>query len=123
MKKTHIFPFMIAYADTDAGGIAYHARYIEIAERARMDLFSGIDDPDGGFVIKKLSVEYKKPLRLGDRFNVETIFTGRTAATADVRQTFVKDGEVMAILTGTAVYVDALIRPKKLTPAWMEYIG
>ena len=27
----HIFPFSIAYADTDAGGIAYHDRYIVIA--------------------------------------------------------------------------------------------
>lgn len=113
---------MVAYADTDAGGIVYHARYVEIAERARMDLFSGVDDPDGGFVIKKLQVEYIKPLRLGDRFVVETIFTGHTAATADVRQTFVKDGETMAVLTGTAVYVDANIRPKKLTSVWMEYI-
>ncbi|GEM_PF-2285645 len=38
MPKIHKFPFAIAYADTDAGGIVYHGRYIEIAERARMDL-------------------------------------------------------------------------------------
>lgn len=34
MSKIHKFPFAIAYADTDAGGIVYHGRYIEIAERA-----------------------------------------------------------------------------------------
>ena len=29
------FPFSIAYSDTDAGGIVYHGRYIEIAERLK----------------------------------------------------------------------------------------
>ena len=38
MTKTHIFNFAVAYADTDAEGIMYHARYIEGAERARSDL-------------------------------------------------------------------------------------
>ena len=28
--KTYTFPFAIAYADTDAGGIAYHGRYIDV---------------------------------------------------------------------------------------------
>ena len=39
--RTYTFPFAIAYADTDAGGIAYHGRYIEIAERARMNILCG----------------------------------------------------------------------------------
>jgi len=29
------FLYRIAYSDTDAGGIVYHARYFEIAERSR----------------------------------------------------------------------------------------
>ena len=39
--KVHVFPFTIAYADTDAEGIVYHARYLEIAERARMNWLRG----------------------------------------------------------------------------------
>ena len=30
----------VSYADTDAGGVVYHGRYIEMAERARNPLFA-----------------------------------------------------------------------------------
>ena len=45
--KVHKFPFTIAYADTDAEGIVYHARYLEIAERARMNWLRGHVTVDG----------------------------------------------------------------------------
>jgi acyl-CoA thioester hydrolase len=116
MKKPHIFNFRIAYADTDAGGIVYHARYVEIAERARMDMFSAVkdDNQSGGFVIRELNVKYLKPLRLGDNVRIETRLTGRGAATMNAEQKFLKDGEEYAILTGTAVYVNKDIRPARI---------
>ena len=120
--KLHKFDFRICYADTDAGGIVYHARYIEIAERARMDLFSGVNDTDGGFVIKKLMIEYIKPLRLNDIVTVETRFIGHTAATMDIEHKFVKDGEVYTTITGTAVYVTRDLKPIRLSDAWLDYV-
>jgi acyl-CoA thioester hydrolase len=116
----HIFNFAIAYADTDAGGIVYHARYIEIAERARMDLFSDVSDPDGGFVIRDLSIKYMKPLHLGDRFTVETCFTGHTAATFRVEQKFVMNGEIYAIMTGAAAYVNKALKPVRIPEIWLK---
>ena len=80
--KTYTFPFAIAYADTDAGGIAYHGRYIEITERARMNILRGIKFPDGdvGFVIRDLSIRYVRPLFLGDEFVFEKTVTKFGAA-------------------------------------------
>ena len=49
MTKAHIFNFTVAYADTDAEGVMYHARYIEVAERARSNWSKGIVLPDGDF--------------------------------------------------------------------------
>ena len=51
--NTHEFPFTIAFADTDAQGMVYHARYIEIAERARMNWLRGTLPAKGdiGFVL------------------------------------------------------------------------
>jgi len=120
--KPHIFPFMIAYADTDAGGIVYHARYVEIAERARMNWLRGAIPPDGdiGFVIKEISVKYKRPLRLGDEFIVETRASDIGAASLSVEQKFVKDNEIYAILTGKAAYIGADLRPKRMPD---EYIA
>ena len=58
--KVHKFPFTIAYADTDAEGIVYHARYLEIAERARMNWLRGRVVPNGdvGFVVRELNIKY-----------------------------------------------------------------
>jgi acyl-CoA thioester hydrolase len=118
--KPHIFNFQIAYADTDAGGIVYHARYVEIAERARMNALKDINDPNGGFVIRELSIKYIKPLRLSDDFNVETTFEKSGAATMAIEQKFVKDNEIYAILTGTAVYVNKDLKPSRLPDIWLN---
>ena len=114
--KTYKFPFAIAYADTDAGGIAYHGRYIEIAERARMNILRGVKFPDGdvGFVIRDLNIRYIKPLFLGDEFVVETTVTKFGAASMSVEQKFVKDDEICAILSGTAAYIGANMMPKRI---------
>lgn len=114
--KTHKFPFSIAYADTDAGGIVYHGRYIEIAERARMDVLQGIKYPDGdiGFVVRDLNIRYIKPLFLADRVVVETAVTKIGAASLSVEQKFVKNGEICAILYATAAYIGANLMPKRI---------
>jgi len=121
--KPHIFPFAIAYADTDAGGIVYHARYIEIAERARMNWLRDavVPDTDIGFVIKELSVRYIRPLRLSDEFVVETTVTGAGAASLQIEQKFVKSGEIYAILTGTAAYIGKDMKPKRIPEDWKKY--
>ncbi len=115
----HKFPFMIAYADTDAGGIVYHGRYIEIAERARMDMLRGIVWPreDVGFVVRDLQMRYIKPLLLADEFIVETTLPKMGAASVSFEQKFVKDGEIYAILTGTAAYIGGDMRPKRIPDA------
>ncbi len=117
MNKTHKFKFSVAYADTDAGGIMYHGRYIEIAERARMNWLGKNARPnptDVGLVIRNLAIQYKRPLFLADDFVVETIVTGVGAASVSVEQKFVKNGEICAILNGTAAYLDATGRPARL---------
>lgn len=115
--KPHLFPFSIAYADTDAGGIVYHARYVEIAERARMLWLNNKVPTNGdiGFVIRELVMKYKKPLKLADQFVVESRLLDVGNASLKVEQKFVKDGEVHAILLGTAAYIGADMKPKKIS--------
>lgn len=120
--KIHKFPFAIAYADTDAGGIVYHGRYIEIAERARMNILRGIRFPDGdvGFVVRNLSIRYIHPLFLADTVVVETTVTKLGAASLSVEQKFVKDGVICAILSGTAAYIGANMQPKRIPDSVAE---
>ena len=114
--KTHIFPFTIAYADTDAEGIVYHARYLEIAERARMNWLRGKLNADGdvGFVVRELNIKYIQPLRVADEFVVETAMTDVGMASVRVEQKFVKDGIISAIINLKVAYLGADMRPKKI---------
>ncbi|MBQ4070376.1 MAG: thioesterase family protein [Alphaproteobacteria bacterium] len=114
--KTHVFPFTIAYADTDAEGIVYHARYLEIAERARMNWLRGhvVVGDDIGFVIRELNIKYLQPLRAADDFVVETRMTDIGAAIVKIEQKFVKDGNDCAIINLKVVYLGADMRPKRI---------
>lgn len=120
--KSYIFPFAIAYADTDAEGIVYHGRYIEIAERARMHMLRGIVVPDGdvGWVIRELNVKYILPLRLADEFVVESQIIKFGAASMQIEQKFVKDGEIYAIINVNVAYIGANMRPARIPSQIIE---
>jgi len=112
--KSFSFPFSIAYSDTDAGGIVYHGRYIEIAERARMDMMRGLDTDNGGFVVRELSIKYLLPLHLADDIVVETEIVNVGGASMDLQQKFVHDGAICAIMNITVVYIGADMRVKRI---------
>ena len=114
--KMHIFPFTVAYADTGAEGIVYHARYLEIAERARMNWLRGrvVVGDDIGFVIRELNIKYIQPLRVADDFVVETQMTDVGSAIVKIEQKFVKDGIICAIIDIKVAYLGANMRPKRI---------
>ena len=116
MSKMHLFPFTIAYADTDAEGIVYHARYLEIAERARMDWLCGklnVGD-DIGFVVRELNIKYFRPLCVADILVVESQMVDVGAAVVKIEQKFVKEDAVCAIINLKVAYLGADMRPKRI---------
>ena len=120
--KTHTFPFSIAYADTDAEGIVYHARYLEIAERSRMNWLRGItyENNDIGFVVRELNIKYLQPLKLADDFVVETKITDTGLVSVKVEQKFVKDGNVCAIINLKVAYLGADMRLKQIPDGFIS---
>ena len=116
MSKSHIFNFSVAYADTDAFGIMYHARHIEVAERARSNWSKNIVIPDGnaGFVVRELDIKYMHPLLLNDEFVVETRPVKIGVASMTIEQKFVKGDEICAIMHITIAYLGANMRPKAI---------
>ena len=116
MTKPHIFNFAVAYADTDAEGVMYHARYIEVAERARSNWSKGmvIPDEDTGFVARELNIKYMHPIFLNDEFTVETVALKIGGASMVIEQKFVKSGEVCAIMNITIAYLGSDLHPKAI---------
>ena len=114
--KIYKFPFSIAYSDTDAGGIVYHGRYIEIAERARMDMMRGIKMPseDIGFVVRSLDIKYMSPLKLADDIVVQTEITNVGAVSMELQQKFVHGDVICAIMNITVAYLGSDMKLKSI---------
>ena len=78
-----LYRHSVAYADTDAGGIVYHGRYLEIAERARNRIlyeagftYSGIARQWGVmFVVRNVEMTFHAPAALDDELVVATSLT------------------------------------------------
>jgi acyl-CoA thioester hydrolase len=125
MEKTHIFNFTVAYADTDAEGIMYHGRYIEIGERARTNWSKNVVIPDGdlGFVVRELNIKYSNPLLLGEDFQVHTTPIKIGAASMVIEQKFVKDDKICAIMNITIAYIGGNMRPKAMPDSIVKMLG
>ena len=67
----------ITYQDTDIGGLVYHARYLDYAEKGRCkiltDLFGKINCQENTqWVVSSLEIKYINPSTLGDIILVKT---------------------------------------------------
>ncbi len=77
---THTIPIRIYYENTDAGGVVYHAQYINFGERARAEYLRDIGFQSSDiarelnvhFVVRHLEVDYLKPAFLDDLLSCQT---------------------------------------------------
>ncbi len=71
---------LVAYADTDAGGVMYHGRYVELAERSRLLALHQLGwsmerlQQELGVVpvVHKLQANFRRPARLEQWLDVAT---------------------------------------------------
>ncbi|MFM7692309.1 MAG: YbgC/FadM family acyl-CoA thioesterase, partial [Alphaproteobacteria bacterium] len=107
MSGPHLWPVRVYFEDTDAGGVAYHARYLHWAERARTEALRAMGLPHqemitrhGVFlVVRRLEVEYFKPALLDESVVVETHIRRVTGVQVLLRQIVRReDAEVLAVL-------------------------
>ncbi len=101
--KTFIYTERVYLSDTDAQGIAYHASYLNFAEHARSEVArecgSGAISGENGFVVKSLTIDYRKPALLDEVVTVESSVSELGAVSLVFHQV-VKNpaGEVCAVL-------------------------
>ncbi|MFA7666798.1 MAG: YbgC/FadM family acyl-CoA thioesterase [Burkholderiaceae bacterium] len=69
----------VYYEDTDAGGIVYHANWLRWFERVRTDWLRALGvvhsrmlaETGVGFVVRDLSIDYRRPARLDEELLVD----------------------------------------------------
>jgi acyl-CoA thioester hydrolase len=88
-----MFTWHVSFADTDAGGIVYHTKYLEIAERARAAWLraNGLSnksllEQNVLFTVTKLECHFRKPAYLDSVLTVTTRITTISGAQIHLEQ-------------------------------------
>jgi len=76
--KVFALPVRVYFQDTDAGGVVYHASYVNFMERARTEWLRTHGYSNAGlmkefgvvFVVRSLKLDYLKPALLDDLLSV-----------------------------------------------------
>jgi len=98
------FPVRIFYEDTDAGGVVYHSNYLKFCERARTEWLRHLNvgrerlQNDFGlmFVVRRATIDWRRPSRLDDLLMVETRILGIGKVRMTLRQTIHRDETLIA---------------------------
>jgi acyl-CoA thioester hydrolase len=90
-RKVFSWPVRVYFQDTDAGGVVYHANYLNFMERARTEWLRTFGYSNAGlmkelgvvFVVRSLKLEYLKPALLDDLLVVTALIKdiGRSRVT------------------------------------------
>jgi len=97
-------PIRVYFQDTDAGGVVYHASYVNFLERARTEwLRDGCGFSNGGlmnefgvvFVVRKLELDYLRPALLDDLLTVTAQIKDAGRARVALRQKVLRGEETL----------------------------
>jgi acyl-CoA thioester hydrolase len=115
-ESEFILPVRVYYEDTDAGGVVYHATYLNYFERGRTELLRSlgfeqdqlIAEDDVLFAVRTLRIDYHKPARFNDEIVVSTAIRQIKKASVTFKQSLHRKGQ-KEILCELEVRVACLI--------------
>ena len=131
------FPYIhrVCYSDTDAAGLVYHARYLDIFERSRAEWLAQYDlSPtklinDFGILlpVRDLQMNFHRPAYLDDLLQIDQVIERRSKAQVSVKQTAKRksqDGnalelELIVSALINIVCVDTTTLKPKVLPDWL----
>ena len=121
----HCYPLRVFYEDTDAGGIVYHARYLNFAERARTEMLrlAGIQQSELRarlgvvFALRRCAVDFRRPAVLDDQIEVRSRFTAMKGASLSAVQTIWRGNEELTRIDVDVASVRGDGRPTRIPAA------
>lgn len=104
--KKHIYPLIVYYEDTDAGGIVYHANYLAFAERARSAMLNLLGFTNRNvaerhkvaIAVRHCTLDFRRAARLEDRLTVESRVIKLGGASLGFEQKIIRDGEELVVI-------------------------
>lgn len=98
-----MLPVRVYFQDTDAGGVVYHASYLNFMERARTEWLRSHGYSNAGlmkefgtvFVVRSIKLDYLKPALLDDMLSVTAQIKEFGRSRMSLLQTVQRDAEVL----------------------------
>lgn len=102
----HIFPLMVFYEDTDAGGIVYHAQYLAFAERARSAMLnllgftnrSVAERHKVAIAVRHCTLDFRRAALLEDRLTVQSRLIKLGGASLGFEQKVMRNDEELVVI-------------------------
>ncbi|MGC2167378.1 MAG: tol-pal system-associated acyl-CoA thioesterase [Gallionella sp.] len=100
---TFTLPIRVYFHDTDAGGVVYHANYLNFMERTRTEWLRTYGHSNAGlmkefgvvFVVRSLEIEYLKPALLDDLLTVTAQIKDIGRSRVSLVQTVTRQDELL----------------------------
>lgn len=122
-KAGHRLVQRVYYEDTDFSGLVYHARYLHFLERGRTDFLRllGVDQgalaEEAVFVVRRMAIDFRRPARMDDVLAIETAPRAARGARLALRQTIVRNEELLVEAEVEIAVLSAEGRPTRLSAA------
>jgi acyl-CoA thioester hydrolase len=117
----HHFKFVVAFADTDAGGVMYHSRYVEWTERARGYWLRNLGTSNQKlleqhiiFAIHAVHARFLAPARLDDELEIVTTVLKQKGARMQMLHVIQRESTVLAEITVTLACLTTSGKPRRL---------
>ena len=119
------WPIRVYYEDTDAGGVVYHANYLNFMERARTECLrslgfeqTDIKDRMGIlFMVRGLHIQYKLPAKFNDEVMVYSRLLSIGRCLIEFEQIIVRGDEIITEGRVEVVCIDAeKFKPASIPP-------
>ena len=136
-KHANVFslPVRVYFQDTDAGGVVYHASYVNFMERARTEWMRSFGFTNAGlmkelgvvFVVRSLKLDYLKPALLDDLITVSTQLKDIGRSRVTLHQVMMRgddilvDGEIHLVSVALDTFKPVSV-PDELRELWKKLL-
>ena len=129
--KKFIWPIRVYYEDTDAGGVVFHANYINFLERARTEMLRAMgyeqDELTANegiiFAVRSMHVDYLSPARFNELLQVSAEVTLAKKVSLTFEQLITRGDVVLCTIIIRIACLDALtLRPKAIPENLLELL-
>ena len=124
------FCWRVAFADTDSGGVVYHSRYLEWAERARSSWLHQADCSNTRllaegivFAVRECHVFFAHPARLDDELVIKTMMQGWRGARLHLLQHILLNGRECVRIDITLACLNRAGRPARIPRTLQEKLS